>query len=76
MKNYYENTFECLNKFNEIQDKMQNSSENTTEEEDEFIVNFCIYLAHALIKDTGTGGRAREELCRAADVINDVLFCM
>ena len=35
--------------------------------------NFCIYLAHALIKDTGTGATSREELSKMADIINDVV---
>ena len=44
-----------------------------SDEQDEFLTNFCLYLAHALIKDTGEGGDAREELTKVADIINDVI---
>ena len=52
---------------------MNNYDEETSDEEDEFLDNFCIYLAHALIKDTGTSQRPREELCKVANIINDVV---
>lgn len=55
MYNFYPSTTQCINKYNIIQYKMENLSVETSEVEDEFITNFCVYLAHALIKDTGTG---------------------
>lgn len=74
MKDFYKNTRECVDEYNQIIDKIINSAEKeTSEEEDEFIDNFCIYLAHALIKDTGTSQRPREELSKVADIINDVM---
>ena len=72
IKNFYQFTSDCISKYNRIQYKMENSSEDTTENEDEFIENFCMYLAHALIKDTGSGQIARIELCKAADIIKKV----
>jgi hypothetical protein len=44
------------------------------EESEEFVMNFCLHLAHALIKDTGSGQLAREELGKVADIINDVIM--
>ena len=72
MKNFYENTFACLTKYNTVQDKMNFGNECTTNEEDEFCTNFPLYLAHALVKDTGEGQRARKELCQAAEIIKMV----
>ena len=73
MKDYYKNTRECIDHYNTLQDKLWLAAEDTTEDEDEFLINFCVYLAHALIKDTGTGGKSREELSKTADIINDVV---
>ncbi len=74
MNDFYENTRECIDRYNQIIDKiMNNYDEETSDEEDEFLDNFCIYLAHALIKDTGTSQRPREELCKVANIINDVV---
>ena len=50
-----------------------NHEEPTTNAEDEFLQNHCIYLAHAIIKDAGFGCRSREEMCKMADIVNDVL---
>ena len=73
MKNFYENTFACMSRYNEIMDQMINDIEHTTtDDQDEFMTNFCVYLAHALIKDTGEGQRARKELCQAAEIIKMV----
>jgi len=36
------------------------------------MINHSLYLAHALIKDVGKGPIAREELCKTADIINDI----
>lgn len=55
MKNYYSNTTRCINRYNNIIDKISSSSKETTDEEDEFLQNFVIYFAHALIKDHGFG---------------------
>lgn len=72
MKDLYKNTRECLDMYNQVYDAVINSIDETTNEQDEFVQNFCIYLAHALIKDTGYDSRSREELCQVADIINDV----
>ena len=55
MKNFYENTVNFINEYNRIMDKTMFSEEDTTEDEDEFITNNSIHLAHSLIKDIGTG---------------------
>lgn len=47
---------------------------DTTDEEDEFLQNFCLYFAHALIKDTGFSKPARDELSKIAEIIRDVCF--
>ena len=72
MKDFYQNTRNCINRYNEIVDKVHHGTV-TNDEEDEFIENYCIYLAHSLIKDTGSGQLAREELGKMADIINDVI---
>ena len=72
MKNYYENTINFINEYNRIMDKMMFGEDSTTEDEDEFITNTCIHLAHSLIKDVGTGQVSRIELCKTANVIKDV----
>lgn len=73
MKDYYVNTRNLIDKYNEVINKVKTSECECDEQEDEFLVNFCIYLAHALIKDTGMGQTAREELGKVADIINDVI---
>lgn len=55
-------------------DYIKNSPAETSEETDEFLTNFCLYLAHALIKDTGYGQQSRDELNRVADIISDVIM--
>lgn len=69
MKNYYLNTTYCINKYNTILDKISSSPEETTDEEDEYLQNFALYLAHALIKDFGYGQASRQELIKVADII-------
>ena len=73
MKDFYSHTRDCIDKYNFIANKIKNNEEDTTENEDEFMGNFCIYLAHALIQDVGFGGLAREELMKTADIINCVV---
>lgn len=72
MKNFYPNTTKCIEKYNQISDKVSNGDESTTDEEDEFLLNFCIYLAQALVADAMFSEKAREELTKTADIINDV----
>lgn len=69
MKNYYKNTTECIEKYNQIVDVIINYERETTDEEDEFIQNFCIYFAHALIKDYPG---SKDEICKVAGIINTV----
>ena len=73
MKDYYTNTRKTIDTYNEIQNKIKTAPDPTVDDEDEFVANFCIHLAHALIKDTGFGDRSREELTKVADIINDVI---
>ena len=73
MKDYYKNTRSCIDQYNTLMDEIKNGLQELTDEQDEFIINFCIYLSHALIKDTGTGQISREELGKMADIINDVV---
>ena len=74
MKDYYENVRNVIDEYNQIMDKISHSEETTTNDEDEVLQNFCIYLAHALIKDTGFGQQSREELAKVASIINDVIL--
>ena len=60
-------------KFNNLMDKIYHSTEPTTDDEDEFAINFCVYLAHALLKDYGDTGQARDELLRCVKIIEDVI---
>lgn len=73
MKDFYKNTRDLIDKYNQIVDEIKTSSREINDDDDEFIMNFCIYLAHALIKDTGSGELAREELSKTANIINDVI---
>lgn len=73
INNYYSNTSDCISEYNRILNKIESFPEETNEDEDEFLQNFCIYLAHALIKDTGFGGKSRDELKRTAEIIIDVI---
>ena len=72
MHDYYLYTREVFNKYNLVQEKIKNLDDSTSEEEDEFLQNFCIYLAHALIKDTGDGPISRQELVKVANIILEV----
>lgn len=73
MKDFYKHTRDTIDLYNQIAEKIHTGQEATSDEEDEFFQNFFIYLAHALIKDTGFDLRDREELGKAADIINDVI---
>jgi hypothetical protein len=53
---------------------IKNSLEELSNEDLEFLDNFCIYLAHALLKDTGCEKTSRDELGKVADIINDVIM--
>ena len=55
MKDFYSNTRQIIDEYNQILDKIISSPEPTTDEEDEKLQNHCLYLAHALIKDMGGG---------------------
>lgn len=72
-QDYYPATRQVIDKYNMVVNKIYDDPEETYEDEDEFLQNFCIHLAHALIKDTGYDSRDREELCKVADIINDVV---
>lgn len=74
MKNYFQNTTNCIIKYNNVIDTISHGLDPTTDDEDEFIINFCIYLAHALIKDYGDTGQARDELLRCVRIIEDVII--
>ena len=73
MRDFYKHTRGVIDLYNQIVEKMLKGPDVTNDEEDEFIHNFYIHLAHALIKDTGYDLRDREELGKAADIINDVI---
>lgn len=74
MKDFYKNTRECIDKYNQIQEEIRSSATEVDDDQDEFLGNFCLYLAHALIKDTGMSQLPREELGKVADIINDVIM--
>ena len=74
MKDYYKNVRSVIDRYNQVLNKICTSTEETNEDDDEFLQNFCIYLAHALIKDFGYGAVSREELGRVADIINDIVI--
>lgn len=74
MTDYWKYTRELFNKYNILMNKIcTNINEETTDAEDEFLTNFALYLAHALLKDYGTGGTARDELRRVAKIIQATL---
>jgi len=54
-------------------DKVYTDINETNDEEDEFFINFPLYFAHALLKDFGTGGTARDELLRTAKVLQAII---
>lgn len=72
MKDYYSNTRKCIDTYNSYVNAVFIDSEELSDDRDEFLQNFCLYLAHALIKDAGPGQIARDELSKVADIINDV----
>lgn len=72
MKDFYKNTRQTIDTYNSVLDYIQNGAEEISNEQDEFLTNFNLHLAHALIKDTGEGQVAREELVKVADIINIV----
>ena len=73
MKDFYKNTRECVDKYNEVMNVINTSTEETTDEQDEFLQHFCMYLAHALIKDVEKYRKNNYSLVCKADIINDVL---
>ena len=73
MKDYYSHTRKVIDTYNNISNDIKIGVSEVDENKDEFMQNFCLHLAHALIKDTGSGQLAREELCKVADIINDVI---
>ena len=73
MKDYYQNVRKCIDRYNTILDDLEKSTHSLTDDREEFILNFCIYFAHALIKDTGRSDSTDEFLSKVADIINDVV---
>lgn len=73
LKDYYKNTRECIDEYNEIVEKVFEDTQELTDELTEKLDHHCIYLAHALLKDAGPGATARQELSRMCDVIKAVL---
>lgn len=69
MTDYYKNTRECIDRYNQIVHKIQTSPAETFNDEDEFLDNFHVYLAHALIKDAGPGTVSRDRLMKTMDVV-------
>jgi len=55
VENYYPNMTKYINEYNRIIRKITYSQDETSDDEDEFLTNLCIHLAHALIKDHGAG---------------------
>lgn len=51
LRDYYKKTRKCIDEYNRITDKIKNSPEVTTNEEDEFMDNHYKYLVDALIDD-------------------------
>ena len=73
MEDFYKYTRACIDEYNRIQDKIRNCEDETTDEEDEFIYNHCVHLAHSLIKDCGMSKAAREEMGQMAKIIIDIV---
>lgn len=73
MQDLFKNTRQLFDRYNDVTYRAWVSNEELTDDEDEFLTNFCIYLAHALIKDYGMGGVARDELMRCAKIIKDAV---
>lgn len=74
MKDYYKYTRQAIDRYDNIMEDIKTKTTEIDEESEEFVMNFCLHLAHALIKDTGSGQLAREELGKVADIINDVIM--
>ena len=74
MKDYYKNVRFVIDRYNQIANKIFTFTEETNEDDDEFLQNFCLHMAHALIKDFGYGQISRDELSRIANIINDVVI--
>lgn len=74
MKDYYKNTRACINEYNRIVNKVVTCEQELTDKEEEKLDNHCLYLAHALLKDIGPAGTAREELEKMCNVIKDVII--
>ena len=74
MKDYYKYTRQVIDKYNSIMEDIKTKIDEINDDDEEFVTNFCLHLAHALIKDTGSGQLAREELGKVADIINDVIM--
>ena len=73
MIDFYSNTRSILDRYNQIQDKIKTSYEETTDEEDEFITNLPLYLARGLLRDVSDSPYAQEELVKTAEIIISVL---
>ena len=69
MIDFYSNTRSVLDRYNQIQDKIKTSYDETTDEEDEFNTNLPLYLAHGLLKDASDSPYAQEELVKMANII-------
>ena len=74
VKDFYSNTRKCINYYNKLMHQMMHGFYEITDEEEEFLDNYCIYLAHALLKDTGPGAHARSELSKVCSIIKDVMI--
>ena len=73
MKDYYKATRECIDKYNQVLEEIYHGATELSDDQDEYLTNFCMYLAHALIKDHGGGQLAQEELRKMATIIIDVI---
>ena len=69
MIDFYSNTRSVLDRYNQIQDKIKTSYDETTNEEDEFNINLPLYLAQGLLKDASDSPYAQEELFKTANII-------
>ena len=72
MIDFYSNTRSVLDRYNQIQDKIKTSYDETTDEEDEFITNLPLYLASGLLTDVSDSPYAQEELVKTAEIIISV----
>ena len=72
IEDYFTNTRNTFDRYNQIIDKIKTSPTETSDEEDEFLTTFQIMLAHSLSKDFGTGSY-REELKKVAAILEAAL---